>query len=55
VFEDEGNRRGVEPRVQGVEHRARHWHAEMGFQHRRRVRAQDRNDVAVADAALFQG
>ena len=46
---------GIEPRVDGVEHRARHRHAVVAFQHRRRVGEHDRDGVTALDAALRQG
>ena len=54
MIEREGVDRGVEPGVDGVEHRARHRHAVMAFEHRRRVGEHHRDGVAALDAALAQ-
>ena len=54
VVELERDHGGVEPRVDGVEHRARHRHAVVALQHRRRVGQHRRHRVALADAALAQ-
>ena len=54
VVELEGDHRGVEPRVDGVEDGARHRHAVVAFEHRRRVGQHRRHRVAAADAALLQ-
>ena len=54
VVELERDDGGVEPRVDGVEHRARHRHAVVAFEHRRRVGEHRRHRVAAADAALRQ-
>ena len=51
MIEHEGERGGVEPGVQRVEHRAAHRHAVMGFQHRGRVGEQRRDGVAARKAA----
>ena len=45
---------GIEPRVDGVEHRAGHRHAVVAFEHRRRVGEHGRDRVAAPDAALRQ-
>ena len=52
VLEHEGDRLGVQPRVERVQHRAGHRHAEMAFVHLRRVGEHDGDRVADADAAL---
>ena len=52
VVEREGDDRGIEARVEGVEHGAGHRHAVVAFEHRRRVRHHDGDRVAAADAAL---
>ena len=54
VVEPEGDDRRVEPRVERIEHGARHRHAVMAFEHRRRVGEHDRDRVAAPDAALRQ-
>ena len=53
VFEDKGDRRGIEARVQRIEHRASHRHAKVGLEHGRCVRAEDGDDFALADAAAL--
>ena len=45
---------GIEPGVEGVEHRPRHRHAIVAFQHRRRIGEHHRNRVALFDAGLGQ-
>ncbi len=55
VIELERDHRGVEPGVDGVEHRAGHRHAVVAFEHRRRVGEHGRDGVAAGDAALRQG
>ena len=52
--QDEGDRGGVEARVERVEHGPRHRDAVVRLQHRWRVRAQDRHRVAPADAQAAQ-
>ena len=54
VIELERDDGGIEPGVDGVEHGARHRHAVVAFQHRRRVGQHRRHRVASADAALAQ-
>ena len=51
VVEREGDDGGVEPRVDGIEHRAGHGDAVVGFQHRRRVGQHHGDGVAALDAA----
>ena len=51
VAEDEADRGGVEPVVEGVEHRAAHRHAEVRFEHLRDVRRYQRDGVAGPYAA----
>ena len=53
MIELEGDDRSVEPRVQRMQHRLDHRHAEMRLQHRRRVGQHDGHGVALADA-LFR-
>ena len=52
VIENEGERYRIEPRVEGVEHAARHRHAVMSFQHGRNVGQHHCNRVGLADAVL---
>ena len=54
VLQHEGNGLRIEPGVQRVEHRARHGHAEMDFEHGRHVGQHDRHGMARADAARAQ-
>jgi len=54
VVEDVGDRRRVEPRVDGVEHGAGHRHAVMAFQHGRHVGQQRRDRVAASDPPCRQ-
>ena len=54
VVENEGDGLGVEPDVDGVEHRAGHRHAEMGLEYRRHVGREDRHGVALADSPCRQ-
>ena len=49
-----GDGRGIEPGVDRVQHRARHRHAMMGFQHRRRVGQHRRHRVVLFDPARRQ-
>ena len=51
VFEDVGDRRRIEPGVDGVEHGAAHRHAVMRLQHRRHVRQHRRDRLSRAHAA----
>jgi hypothetical protein len=51
VGQHERERVGVEPRVERVEHRPAHRHAEVRLDHRRRVRQERRHRVASSDAA----
>ena len=51
VLQDVGDGRGIEPRVDGVEHRAQHGHAVVGIQHGRHVGQHGRHGVARPDAA----
>ena len=55
VVEDEGERGGVEPVVEGVQNSAAHGHAVVRLQHRRRVGGHHRHGVALANAAPGQG
>ena len=48
VLEDEGDRLGVEPDVERVQHGAGHRHAEMRLERRRDVRRHHRHRVAAA-------
>ena len=52
VLEDVGHGVGVETRVDRVEHRAEHRHAEMRLDHRRHVRQHRRDGVALPNGAL---
>ena len=54
VIELEGDDGGVEACIERMQHRFDHRHAEMGLQHRRRVRQHHRHGVALADAACGQ-
>ena len=54
VLQREGDRFGVEPCVQRVEHCAGHRHREVGLEHRRYVGQHHRDGVADADAAMHQ-
>ena len=49
VLQDERDHRRVQPRVDAVEHRARHRHAVVRLDHLRRVRQHDRHRVAFTD------
>ncbi len=49
VLEDVGDRGGLEPRIDGVEHGAQHRHAVVRFHHRRHVGEHGRNSVACAN------
>ena len=51
----EGDGFGVEAGVQGIEHGPDHRHAEMAFEHGRRVGQHDGDGVALADATPLQG
>ena len=51
MIELEGDRGGIEPDVERVEHGARHRHRKMHLVHRRDVRQHRRDRVAAADAA----
>ena len=50
MVELEGDDGGIEPGVEGMQHRLDHRHAEMRFQHGRRVGQHHRHRVALADA-----
>jgi hypothetical protein len=52
VVELERDDGGVEPRVHGVENRARHRHAVVALQHRWRVSEDRRHRIAALDATL---
>ena len=54
MIEREGDDRGVEPRVERVEHALAHRHAVVALEHGRRVGEQHRDRVAAPDAALGQ-
>jgi hypothetical protein len=54
MFQDEGNGLGVEPRVERIQHRADHRHAEMRLEQMRRVRRHHRDGVVLADAAALE-
>ena len=54
VIELEGDQRGIETGVDGVEHRPGHRHAVVAFEHRRRVGEQDRDGIAAGDALRGQ-
>ena len=54
MVEREGEDRGVEPGIEGIEDGAGHRHAVMGLEHRRRVGEHDRDGVAALDAAPRQ-
>ena len=51
MIELEGDRGGIEPDVERVEHGARHRHRKMHLVHRRDVRQHRRDGIAAADAA----
>ena len=51
VIELEGDRGGIEPDVERVEHRARHRHRKMHFVHRGDIRQHRRDRIAVADVS----
>ncbi len=51
MVEHEADRRGVEPCVERVEHRAAHRHPVMAFEHRRRIGEHDGHRVAALEAA----
>ena len=55
MIELESDHRGVEPRIDGVEHRAAHRHAVMAFEHGGRIGEHRRDGVAARHAALVQG
>ena len=50
VLEHETDSLGVEPGVERIQHRARHRHAEMRFDHFRRIRGHQRHRIAAANA-----
>lgn len=50
VRQDESQRGRIQPRVERIEHRARHRHAEVRLVQRRRIRRQHRHHVAAFDA-----
>ena len=54
VLEHEGDGLRIQPRVEGVEHRAAHRDAEMRLVHGRRIGQQHRHGVADADPAPRQ-
>ena len=54
VFEHEGDGFGVQPDVQGVQHRPHHRHAEVQFEHFGNVGQHRRHRVAQADAAPLE-
>ena len=54
VIERESNDRRVKPRVDRIEHAARHGDPVMGLKHRRRVGQDDGDRVAALDAAAGQ-
>ncbi len=54
MAQHERNRLGVQPRVQSIQHRAAHRHAEMRLVDRRYVRCHHRYGVIPADAATLQ-
>ena len=54
MVEREGEDRGIEPRVQRIEHALAHRHAVMALEHGRRIGEQRRHRVAAPDAALGQ-
>ncbi len=45
MFQDEGNRFGVKPRINGVEHGAGHGDAEMSLEQGRNIGRHDRHRV----------
>ncbi len=55
MVEHEGNGFGIQAGIQRVEHGTGHGHAEMAFEHFRRVGEHRRNGVALADAIRLQG
>ena len=54
MVEREGDDRGIEPRVERIEHALAHRHAVMALEHGRRIGEQRRHGVAAPDAALGQ-
>ena len=54
VVQHPGDRSGVEAKIEGIEHGARHRHAEMGLQHGRYVRRHDRDRVTEADSTVHE-
>ncbi len=54
MFQDVSDGFAVEPSVDGVDDRARHRHAEQRFEQFRRVGGDDRNRIALADAAFVE-
>src|SRR3546814_4814969 len=54
MIEDEGDGGGIEPGVDGVEHRAGGRHAEMRLELRRGIGGDDGDRIAAADAAPRQ-
>ncbi len=54
VVEHEGDRLAVEARVERIEHAAGHRHAEVTFDHLRRVRQHGRDRIAAADPGTHQ-
>ena len=55
MLQAEGDAGGIEAGIEGVEHRARHGHAEMGLQHGRHIGRHDRHGVALPDAPAAEG
>ena len=49
MLEHEGDGGGIEPGIDAVEHRTRHRHTVMRFDHRRGIGQHDRHRVALAD------
>ncbi|MOA22937.1 hypothetical protein D3C78_1435350 [compost metagenome] len=54
MVEHEGDGLGVEPGVERIEHRAGHGHAEMRFDHGRRIGQQHGHAVVLANAIALQ-
>ena len=55
VIELEGDDRGVEARVDGMQNCACHRHTEVAVQHGRRVGEHDRNGISNPNAMLAEG
>ena len=55
MLEDKGHRLGIEPGIDGVEHRAAHRHPEVRLKHRRDIGRNDGDCIPLPDTAKPQG